>query len=194
MLTKPMGPVQSIITPAEFAAWVSVDDTDPLIPMLSISATSAIINHLEMELISRQRKVIHRHWPTIGTDTSPSLSRPNVFPACVIELPYSVEAVVIDSALIYGDAVTLEAVEDRPFVVPITEPTYSTDDTEIAIDITYTTGYADIDAVPVDIKQAALTHAAYMYEHRGECDAMEGLKRSGAADLIQHYKTNLVVF
>lgn len=194
MLTKPLTAVEPVITAAEFAAWVSVDDTDPLIPMLSISATSAIINYLEMELISRQRKVIHRQWPTIGTDTNPSLSRPNVFPACVIELPYSVAAVTIDASLIYGDAVTLEAVEDKPFVVPIAEPTYSTDDAETAIDITYTTGYADIDAVPTDIKQAALTHAAYMYEHRGECDAMEGLKRSGAADLIKHYKTNVVVF
>lgn len=59
--------------------------------------------------------------------------------------------------------------------------------------IDYIAGYGDTyESVPKLIQQGILQHAAYMYEHRGDCDAMEAAKRSGAHDLYGMYRVGVV--
>jgi hypothetical protein len=53
--------------------------------------------------------------------------------------------------------------------------------------ITYTAGWLP-ENVPNAIKQGVLMASAFLYEHRGSCDAMEALNRSGAAGIMQRYK------
>lgn len=194
MISQPLTAIESIITAAEFAAFVGTSETDPLIPMLSISATDSISRYLEMELIDRQRRMTSICWPIVGTDTSPSLSRPDATIEPDIKLPYSHTATTVDISLAYGQAVTPDLLKGKPFIIRFdTFPTISFDGDELALDVTYTTGYGTIDDVPIVIKMAALSLAAYLYEHRGECDAAQALYKSGAADSVASYKTNLVV-
>lgn len=194
MISQPLTAIESIITAAEFAAFVGTSETDPLISILSISATDSISRYLEMELIDRQRRMTSICWPTIGTDTSPSLSRATAEAETDIKLPYSHTATSLDSALSFGVTVTPDLLKDKPFIIRFnTFPNLSFDSGVLALDVTYTTGYGTIDDVPISIKMAALSLAAYMYEHRGECDASQALYKSGAASSIASYKTNLVV-
>jgi uncharacterized phiE125 gp8 family phage protein len=61
---------------------------------------------------------------------------------------------------------------------------------EIAsLKVDYTAGYGDTySSVPDGIQQGILQHAAYLYEHRGDCDAEESAKRSGATVMYNRYK------
>lgn len=55
--------------------------------------------------------------------------------------------------------------------------------------IEYTAGYGDTSsAVPSAIQQGILQHAAFMYEHRGDCDAKDAIERSGAMAIYRPYK------
>lgn len=194
MISQPLTAIESVITAAEFAAFVGTSETDPLIPILSASATDSISRYLELELINRQRRMTSIFWPVVGTDTSPSLSRPDAKLNEDIKLPYSHAACTLDSVLAYGEVVTPDLLKGKPFIIRFdTFPTITFDGDELALDVTYTTGYGTIDDVPINIKMAVLNLAAYMYEHRGECDAAQALYKSGAADMVASYKTNLVV-
>jgi len=194
MISQPLTPIESVITAAEFAAFVGTSETDPLIPILSASATDSISRYLEIELIDRQRRMTSDFWPIVGTNTSPSLSRPDAEAETDIKLPYSHTATTLDSALAYGVTVTPDLLKGKPFIIRFdTFPAITLDGGELALDVTYTTGYGTINDVPINIKMAVLNLAAYMYEHRGECDAAQALYKSGAADMVASYKTNLVV-
>lgn len=65
---------------------------------------------------------------------------------------------------------------------------------EIAsIRVEYTAGYGEAyAAVPRLIQQGILQHAAYMYEHRGDCGAAEAAKLSGAHDMYGSYRVGPV--
>ena len=59
--------------------------------------------------------------------------------------------------------------------------------------INYAAGYgATYAAVPRLIQQGILQHAAYMYEHRGDCGADEAAKLSGAHSMYGTYRTVIV--
>jgi hypothetical protein len=48
-------------------------------------------------------------------------------------------------------------------------------------------------SVPTAIKTAIMMIAAFMYEHRGQCDANDAIKKSGAANLLRPYKVEVVI-
>lgn len=57
----------------------------------------------------------------------------------------------------------------------------------------YNAGYgADYTAVPVAIQQGILQHAAYMYEHRGDCGADEAAKLSGAHTAYGMFRVSVI--
>ena len=193
MHTQALEGATSVITPTEVAAWLAIESDDPLISMLSVSATSAAIEYLGMELIARKRKLIHRDWPSVGTNTSPSLSRGNATFKREIELPYSHTETTIQAAKFYGNDEVLELLEGKPFAFFV-DYAPSIDEPELAIYVEYTTGYPSMSDVPSQIKQAVLAMVAHMYEHRGSCDANDAMIKSGALEMLQPYKTDLVVF
>lgn len=193
MHTQALEGVTPVVTAAEVAAWLGIEEDDALIPMLSKSATSTAIDYLGMELISRSRRLTYRTWPTTGTDTSPSLSCRNDCLKREIELPYSHTATTITTALFFNGAETPHTLSGKPFTFYIdTIPPF--DEGQLAVLVEYETGYASIDDVPEQIKMAVLSMVAFMYEHRGTCDANEAMAKSGALDLLLTYKTDLVVF
>lgn len=58
--------------------------------------------------------------------------------------------------------------------------------------IEYTAGYGDSpDDVPALIKQGIMMHAAYMYEHRGDCDSDTAAGLSGATGTYGRYRVVL---
>lgn len=57
----------------------------------------------------------------------------------------------------------------------------------------YSAGYgATVDDVPPAIRHGVLMHVAYLYEHRGDCDAVTAAEKSGAKDLYAQYKAELI--
>lgn len=60
--------------------------------------------------------------------------------------------------------------------------------------IEYTCGYGGeyASGVPYLIQQGILQHAAYMYEHRGDCGAEQAAKLSGAIGTYGMYRVGLV--
>jgi len=57
------------------------------------------------------------------------------------------------------------------------------------IDIEYTAGYgSSASDVPAALRLAIIQMAAYMFEHRGDCDTASAMKMSGAQSLVNTYK------
>lgn len=62
-------------------------------------------------------------------------------------------------------------------------------DAAIGIKITYIAGYGDSSSdVPAALRLAVLQMAAYMFEHRGDCNTESAMLKSGAMSLINAYK------
>jgi uncharacterized phiE125 gp8 family phage protein len=89
-----------------------------------------------------------------------------------------------------GDETTLtgwyEDLASAPARVYITEILTGREIAMLRVD--YTAGYT---TVPVTIQQGILQHAAYMYEHRGDCSADEARRLSGAQELYRSYRVAL---
>lgn len=57
------------------------------------------------------------------------------------------------------------------------------------VEVVFVGGYGDAAAdVPDSLKQGIKMLAAYLYEHRGECDVKQAVHRSGAASLWNAYR------
>lgn len=193
MHSYPLSGVTPVITNSELADWLGVDDTDPLLPIMATSATSLAIEYLQSELISRQRKTIYLNWPTTGTNTAPSLSPSNISANRYIDLPYA-RLISVESVKLSGDVTSdYVEVETLPAQLYFDTISYTHVNGVPDIEIEYTAGYGDISSVPAAIKTAVTMLAAYLYEHRGACDAMDALMQSGAAMALQPYKTSVVL-
>ena len=189
----PLTDVEPVITNAELADWLGVDDTDPLLPVMATTATSAAIEFLQSELISRQRQTIYQEWPSVGTNTAPSISPNNISSKLYIDLPYA-RLISVDF-LILGGTITTDYKEviSLPAKLYIDSPVVTSETGNPAISVTYTAGYGAIADVPQAIKSAVSMLAAYMFDHRGACDAMSALDQSGAAMALTPYKTSVVI-
>lgn len=193
MHTYALTPVEPVITNAELADWLGVDAADTLLPIMAESATSAAIEYLQSELISRQRKVIYQVWPSVGTNTCPSLSRNNLFLKNTIELPYS-RLISIEEVKQAGEVTTDYTVKETlPAAIQFDYATTLIDESIPAVEATYTAGYGAIGDVPAAIKMGVSQLAAYLYEHRGACSMDDALKDSGAAATFTPYMTFVVM-
>lgn len=63
-----------------------------------------------------------------------------------------------------------------------------------AILIEYTAGYGpDATDVPAPLRRAVKVMASYLYSHRGDgCDPIEAMKQSGAAAVVNRYRTHRI--
>ena len=193
MHTYPLTEVEPVVTNAELADWLGVDATDPLLPIFATSATSAAIEYLQSELISRTRKVIYQEWPGVGTDTSPTISRNNINSLRYIDLPYA-RLISVQSVLIGGVATTdYKQVDNLPAQLYFDTYAAIYENGDPVLVVNYTAGYGLISAVPQAIKSAVSMLAAYMYDHRGSCDSASALAQSGAAMALSPYRTSVVM-
>jgi uncharacterized phiE125 gp8 family phage protein len=179
MQATPQTDTESPVTAAELAQFIGVASDDALLDGMLIAATDAVIRYINQDLIERE-------W--VGIVPVPKSARlqlsPYVDPSTTFELPYtallSVESVTgnDDEALEY----TLES-QRRPAKITVHGWDFLSE-----IRIEYTAGMVSI---PASIKSAIMMMAAYLYDHRGDCDADGGIKKSGAAMLLRPYRVEV---
>ncbi|MCK4957747.1 MAG: phage gp6-like head-tail connector protein [Planctomycetes bacterium] len=193
MHTYPLTEVVAVTTAQELADWLGVDVTDPLLPVMNITATAAVIEFLYSELIDRERVVVYQDWPVVGTPTGRSLSRQDAQLSATVELPYA-RLQTVTSAEVAGDLSTDYTVLDTlPSKLEFDSISISTASDVPALKVQYTAGVGTIAEVPQTIKTAVLMAADFLYNNRGSCSASDALDKSGAATLLAPYMAKVVI-
>jgi hypothetical protein len=166
--------------------------SDPLLAALLVAATDAVVSFTGRDLIERDWTLTHWDWPSYGTLSARNVGRPTGADAREIALPYATQATVASVAS-YGDPVTDFVVRGDSIVVLGASQDGNND--EPALVVEYTAGFGpSAEDVPSAIRHAIIMLAAWMYEHRGACDAMDGINKSGAAwMLIPWRKAELLI-
>ena len=60
-------PLVSPVTNQELADWLYLDDdTDPLLPVMTVTATQAVIDYLQRDLLPRAWILTHEDWPSVS--------------------------------------------------------------------------------------------------------------------------------
>lgn len=192
--TRPLSAVVSPVTTQELADWLRLDDnTDPLLSPLLVAATSYVIERLQSELLNRDRVVTYQHWPMVGKLYT-QLSYPDAQFEREIKLPYATLQSVT-AVTLYGGVFTDYQVQETTPATLYIEPLQVTDASEPAIEVQYVAGYgANAADVPEAIRVGITMMAAYLYSHRGACDAVTAFANSGARELLTPYMNELVVF
>ena len=192
--TRPLSAVVSPVTTQELADWLRLDDnTDPLLSPLLTAATSYVIERLQSELLNRDRVVVYQHWPMVGRMYT-QLSQPDAMYENEIKLPYATLQSVT-AVTIYGGVFTDYQIQQTTPATLYIDPLEVTDVSDPAIEVQYVAGYGDEAAdVPEVIRIGVTMMAAYLYSHRGACDAVTAFGNSGARELLTPYMNELVVF
>lgn len=196
-LVQTSQPAQEPITLSEAKAYlrVSHDSEDSIISAMISAARQACENHTGRAFITRTYSFYMDAWPSLGKKEWWDGMRDGVdlaSPAPFVTLPHpplvAVSALKIyasddmsqtmDSALYYVDSAGGRLVLRAGTPMPL--PARNAN----GIEISYSAGYGDADAVPQLVKQAMRQLVAYMYEHRGD-DMNMALRASGAATLLQ---------
>lgn len=170
-------------TPSELAAFLGCDPTDTLLPGILIAATDGAEVWLNRAIVEREYVAYWSDWPNTGAVNYRDLSHDSNGPACYVELPYTGPATVT--------AVEVSDTAFTAYSLRMTNPVrlYAYPQ-QGGLSVTYTAGWEVAD-VPGAIKQGIIEAAAFMYEHRGACDAQDALMRSGGADKMRRYKIEL---
>jgi hypothetical protein len=58
------------------------------------------------------------------------------------------------------------------------------------LEIAYTAG---METIPAAIKYGIMQVATYLYDHRGDCDADDAIRKSGAANLLKPYRVEVAL-
>ena len=177
----------SPVTLAEALSFASLPGpTDPLMDSLLVAATDAVINYIGFDLLTREWVLTHWDWPTYGTLAARNLGQPTGAYAREISLPYARNADVT-SVTIYGEAELTFTNRGRSIVLRGSGRDGFNEDP--AIVVVYDAGFGpDASDIPAQIKQAILMLAAWLYEHRGQCDAADGIQKSGAASILTPWR------
>ena len=180
MQATPQTDTVSPVGLAEFAQFVGADAADPLLPDLLVAATDAAIRWINQDLAPRQ-------WA--GIVPVPDLRDKQISPqgrvSKTFELPYTALIEVHSVTAGGGELDYILQPERRP--AKITVPAW---DMAEELKITYTAGMM---TVPTAIKSAIMMIGGFLFDHRGACDAMDAIKRSGAVNLLRPYRVEASV-
>lgn len=179
MQSTPVTDVVSPVSEAELATFIGVSATDPLLPGMLMAATDAVVRHINQDLEPREWVGI----VPVPVPTRLQLS-PYIDPPTTFELPYtalvSVESVTGNN----GEELQYELQpERRPAKITVLGWDFLSE-----IRIEYTAG---MPTIPSSIKTAIMMAAAFMYDHRGGCEADDALRKSGAATLLRPYRVEV---
>lgn len=167
------GPLVSPVSEADAAAYLVVAPTDPLLPGLLLAATDAIQRYANVQLCQRAwtwkaDRYPDRQAAMSGVGTMPALA------AWWIDLPA-------------WPLVSVESVTAREFDDDIPGARVFVRGPEAPLVIEYTAGYEAGDVPPIFLEAIKML-AAYLYEHRGDCDAAEAGRSSGAFGMLSGVK------
>ena len=191
------GPTTYPVSEAELADLLRLDSyEDPTFKFSLHTATQAVIAYTGRALLEQTYTIQFEGYPGIGTETA-GLDRLYRIPQRWIELPYppliSVESVkIVDPQ---GDEDVIPSTDYR--IDTINEPGrinfkgyWPNIGRNDFLTIEYTAGYGDNpNDVPFGIRQGILMTAAYLYEHRGDCESgASAITQSGAAAALIPYK------
>lgn len=179
MQATPQTNLVSPVTVAEFAEFIGSDAGDPILPGLLDAATDAVIHYLNLDLLQRDWVGIVPAPTSARLQLSPYLDPPSTF-----ELPYT--GLMSVNGVIGNEDKPLEfsvQAQRRPAKVTVNGWDYLSE-----IRIEYTAG---MESVPAAIKSAIMMLGSFLFDHRGTCDATDGIKKSGAAMLLRPYKSEV---
>lgn len=180
-LAEPLARTESPVLVQELEAFLGLPSAaEATLQGLLDAATDAAVSFLGHDIQRRQWRATWWDWPTVGTIAGRNLSLRTGREAREVELPYAQAAEVVAVAS-YGESVTDFIARDRAIVLNGAGANGSND--EPALTVTYwpvPDGYFP----PSSVLHGVLMLAAWMFEHRGACDAMEALRRSGAAGAL----------
>ena len=185
-VTTATDPVQTAVSMTDLAAYLTLPANDPVLPLVAADATAQVIEYLECDLIERGRIVEFPEWPVIGTPTN-GLYRATYMLAQSLPLPYA-NLLEVESVTAEGEVITDYKIEPgKPAQLHMSHRARD-------IVIEYKAGFGgSITDVPQAIRLQIMKLAAYLYEHRGACDAEQALKDSGAKRALIPYKFGVVV-
>jgi len=192
MLSAPNEPLQPAVTDQQIQDFLALDGFDPIATALALAATEAAINYLQRELVTRERTVNYQDWPFSGSKSI------GISPSCVeydgrIELPYAAPLDAVSTVSVYGEnQLDYTVTKTQPAAVELDQLPQDGSN-QPAIEVVYTAGYGAQTDVPAGIQTGILMMTAYMYEHRGACNADNAMQQSGAAMMLQPYRVNAVV-
>jgi uncharacterized phiE125 gp8 family phage protein len=191
------GPRTYPVSEAELADLLRLDSyEDPTFKFILHTATEAVIAYTGRALLEQTFTIQFEGYPGTGTETL-GLDRLYLVPNKWIELPYppliSVQSVkIVDQN---GDEDVIPSTDYRLDLINEPGrlnfkgywPNMGTDD---FLTIAYTAGYGDNpNDVPFGIRHGILMTAAYLYEHRGDCESgAAALMQSGASSVLTPYR------
>lgn len=179
MQATPQTDTESPVTAAELAQIIGVSADDVLLDGMLIAATDATIRYINQDLIQRDWVGIVPVPDPVRLQLSPVFEQASTF-----ELPYTA---LIEATNVTGNGGNAldYTIQDqrRPARITVYGWDYLSE-----IRIEYTAGMVTI---PDAIKTAIMMLAAYLYDHRGDCDADGGIKKSGAAMLLRPYRVEV---
>jgi len=185
--------IESPVTNQNLADWLRGDPTDPIYSGLLISATSAVINYIQRDLLTRTWTLTYQDWPYVGKVAPPALSNNNAMYQSRIELPYT-NLISVDSVTCYGEEKTTDdysVIDQLPAQICFESYdiySYYSDCTDPAIVVTYQAGFgSDIRDIPEEINQSILMIAGHMYLNRG-CSTGDAMNLSGAKAVLQPFR------
>lgn len=197
MYSAALTPVESPVSVAEMKAYIGVDGDDLLLSTMLASATTSVINFVEHEIVSRQRKVIYERWPTLGTNTNPSVSRNNIELVQYVKLPFanldssgSIVVTASNEVVAASDYRIVKGKPDTLFFEVL--PTYGSED-HPDLTVEYFAGFGTAFDVPEVYKMAIIQIVSFLYEHRGACSADSAMIISGASSILTPLKYSVVV-
>lgn len=186
-MANPLDQLVSPVTVDELSDWLGGGLTeDPLLAPILLSATSAAISFMQLDILPRQWK--HVIYPV--TPQKVGLSGTFQFKS-IYELPYSallaVNSVLDEDGELDADEyeVDMDANPGRIIFLKNTEKAtvfYTAGMTEPDLYIT-----EQIAQIPQAIKNAIKSIAAYIYENRG-CSMEDVIGKSGAGWMLQPFK------
>jgi hypothetical protein len=167
--------------------WARLDSDDPTVQASLIMATTLATNFLRLNIINRTYTLKYDNWPTLGTNTYPSISRGNLYYKDTIELPYanldSITSVKVNEVI----TTDYRVIEGKPYSIEFDDvPVY--DESKTALEVVYVAGYGvQPSKVPQPIRDGVLMLAGYIASHRGGCDMGNAIAMSGAGMLLTPY-------
>lgn len=183
---KPASGVVSPVTTAEFSEFMGGIPDDSFVAGILTAATSAAVSFLGKDILTRTWHLTHWDWPVWGTMTRRNVGLQAGDYRREILLPYADDATVIE-VKVYGDEVT-EFI-NRGDAILLGGVGLNGANDEPAIEVEYQAGFGALpEDVPKVICDGIMRLAAFLYEHRGDCDASDAIQRSGAAVMLTPWR------